>query len=365
MPKPSRRPGALLVAFALIMLAACSSTPFQPTKGIVVREQSRWIPVAWDVLPAWQGDRVQQAWPALLRSCERSSPEWSAVCSDAQRANLRNDAEVRAWFMRHLRPYRVESLRGDALGLATGYFEPLVEARDQPDATCRYPLYARPLDLASRRPYWTRRELETLPQARASVTGREIAWVCDRLDALLLQVQGSGRLRVVDTSGRSRTVRVAYAGDNGQPYQSIGRKLVDQGELPAGQASWPAIRDWIRRNPARLDELLWSNPRYVFFRREELTDPGVGPRGAQGVPLTAGRSIAVDPKSIPYGTPVWLDTSDPTTNQPLRRLVVAQDTGSAITGAVRIDYFWGSDDTAGTQAGRMRQPLRLWVLWPQ
>jgi membrane-bound lytic murein transglycosylase A len=160
-------------------------------------------------------------------------------------------------------------------------------------------------------------------------------------------------------------VRIAFAGHNGQPYASVGRWLVDRGELMPGQASWPAIRDWARRNPSRAHELLWANPRVVFFREEPLPDPAVGPRGAQGVPLTPGRSIAVDPRSVPYGTPVWIDTTEPVSSRPLRRLVLAQDTGSAITGAVRADYFFGWDAEAAEQAGRMRQPLRMWVLWPR
>jgi membrane-bound lytic murein transglycosylase A len=158
---------------------------------------------------------------------------------------------------------------------------------------------------------------------------------------------------------------VAYAGHNDQPYQSVGRWLIDQGELPAAQASWPAIRAWAKQHPNRINELLWSNPRFVFFREEALPDPQRGPVGAQGVALTPGRSIAVDPTSIPYGAPVWLDSTEPLTNTPLRRLVLAQDTGSAISGAVRADYFWGWGADTEAQAGRMKQPLRLWVLWPR
>ena len=229
----------------------------------------------------------------------------------------------------------------------------------------RVALYGPPADLASRSPYWTRQQLETLPAAQKSLQGREIAWVRDRLDALLLQVQGSGRLLFASERGGAPTiVRVAYAAHNDQPYRSVGRWLIDQGELRASEASWPAIRAWARQNPGRVDEMLRSNPRVVFFREEPLPDPGVGPKGAQGVPLSPGRSIAVDPQSVPYGTPVWLDTTEPLATRPLRRLVVAQDTGSAIVGAVRADYFWGWGDDAEAAAGRMKQPLRMWVLWP-
>jgi len=145
----------------------------------------------------------------------------------------------------------------------------------------------------------------------------------------------------------------------------VGRWLIDQGELRSDEASWPSIRDWARRYPERVNELLWSNPRVVFFREEPLPDANIGPRGGQGVALTPLRSIAVDPRSLPYGSPVWLDTSEPLTATPLRRLMLAQDTGSAITGAVRADVFWGWGERAELQAGRMKQALRMWVLWPK
>lgn len=353
-----------LALAAIAALAACSVTPRQPA-GAVLREQSAWVPAQWDELPGWKDDSVHQAWPALLRSCERPAADWTTLCARAAKQSPRNDAQARDWLMQNLQPYRVESRQGAAQGLITGYYEPSLEARRQPDGRYRVALYGVPADLATRKPYWTRRELDTVPAAQASLRGREIAYVADPLEALALHIQGSGRLRVTEPDGTVRVVRLAYAGHNGQPYQSVGRWLIDQGELPAGQASWPAIRDWARRNPRRVNELLWSNPRYVFFREEALADPALGPRGAQGVALTPGRSIAVDPKSIPYGTPAWIDTTEPLSNRPLRRLVLAQDTGSAITGAVRADYFWGWEGNAGEQAGRMKQPLRLWVLWPR
>jgi membrane-bound lytic murein transglycosylase A len=349
-------------------LAACTSAPPKPTEppsGSLTREHARWVPVAWQDLPGWTADTPRAAWPALLQSCQHSPPAWTAFCGNARQTIPRDDAELRAWLMRYLRPYRVESLDGGASGLITGYYEPQFDARRLPGGAYRVPLYAPPTDLATRRPYWTRDQLQTLPQAQASLRGYEIAYLADPLDALAIQIQGSGRLRVVEPDGRVRVIRLAYAGHNDQPYRSVGRWLIEQGELPAGGANWPAIRDWAQRNPARVDEMLSANPRYVFFREEPLPDPTLGPRGAQGVPLTPGRSIAVDPKSVPYGTPVWIDTTTPQSSSPLRRLVLAQDTGSAIVGAVRADYFWGWDGDAAEQAGRMRQPLRMWALWPR
>jgi membrane-bound lytic murein transglycosylase A len=331
----------------------------------VLHEKSRWVAVRWQDLPGWNIDAQRAAWPAFVQSCQRPSAAWRTSCEDVGRRVPRSDAEMRDWLMRSFQPYRVESLAGAPTGLITGYYEPVIEASRTRRDEFRTALYAPPPDLASRKPYWTRQQLDSHGPAQAALRGREIAWVADPLDALVLQIQGSGRLRIAAPDGTFRDVRLAYAGHNDQPYKSVGRWLIDQGELQAGKASWPAIKDWARRNPSRLNELLWANPRYVFFREEPLSDPEQGPRGAQGVPLTPGRSIAVDPKSVPYGTPVWIDTTEPLSSVPLRRLVLAQDTGSAIVGAVRADYFWGWGDAAAEQAGRMRQPLRMWVLWPR
>ena len=349
-----------------------ATAPTAPADGIeptaIERPRARWVPVPWSELPGWGSDRVAEFWPALVRGCERPAAGWEAVCAEARRASVGAslaDGAVRDWLQQRLQPHRVESLEGDPSGLATGYFEPLVMASRSPRPGFQVALHAPPPDLGARKPYWNRRELETVPTARASVRGSEIAWVPDRLDALLLQIQGSGRLTFpAEASGRASLVRVAYAAQNDHPYKSVGRWLIDQGELRPNEASWPAIRAWARRHPSRVDEMLWSNPRVIFFREEPLPDPSIGPRGAQGVPLTPGRSIAVDPLSIPYGTPVWLDTTEPLSSTPLRRLVMAQDTGSAITGAVRADYFWGWGEVAEAQAGRMKQPLRMWVLRP-
>jgi membrane-bound lytic murein transglycosylase A len=332
---------------------------------------ARWIPAAWADLPGWSADRTLDAWSALRRSCDRISPEqqrtWQRLCAEAQRTTPADDAAARAWLEQRLVPYRVMPLDTAASGegLATGYFEPLVEASRAPRGEQRVALYGPPADLATRKPWFTRSQIESQPAAQAALRGREIAYVADPLDALLLQVQGSGRLRVSESDGRVATVRVAWAGHNDQPYVSLGRWLIDQGEIKPGEASWPAIRDWARRNPQRVPQLLAANPRYVFFREEPLPDASLGPRGSQGVALTPERSIAVDVTSVPLGTPVWLDTTEPLTATPLRRLVLAQDTGSAIGGAVRADYFWGTGERAQEQAGRMKQPLRMWVLWPR
>jgi membrane-bound lytic murein transglycosylase A len=323
------------------------------------------VPVGWNELPGWADARLADWWPALRAGCARPAPAWNQLCTRALFDPPADDEAARRWLAEELQPFRVESPDGVPDGLATGYFEPLIEAARRPAGSYRVPLHAPPADLGSRHPYWTRQQLDTLPAAKAALRGRELAWVQDPLDALVLQIQGSGRLHITEPDGRTRTVRFAFAGHNDQPYRSVGGWLIEQGELQPGGASWPAIKAWAQRNPARVQTMLWANPRVVFFREEPLPDPTVGPRGAQGVPLTPGRSIAVDPQSIPYGTPVWLDTTEPLTATPLRRLVMAQDTGSAIVGAVRADYFWGWGPEAEAQAGRMKQGLRVWVLWPK
>jgi membrane-bound lytic murein transglycosylase A len=336
-----------------------------PPPGSIERLRARWVPAAYGELPGWGGDRLVDVFTALRLGCATPADGWAAVCAQARTFMPADDVAARRWLEDRMKVYRIESLDGEASGLITGYYEPLIAASRKPSATRRIALYAAPADLAQRKPWWTRQQIDTQPEAQAALKGRELAWVEDPLDALVLQIQGSGRLRVTEADGSERLVRLAYAGHNDQPYRSLGRWLIDQGELKPGEASWPAIKDWARRNPKRLNELLWQNPRMVFFREEPLPNPALGPKGAQGVPLTPGRSIAVDPQSIPYGTPVWLDSTEPLSARPLQRLVMAQDTGSAINGAVRADFFWGWGDEAEAQAGRMKQPLRAWVLWPR
>lgn len=343
---------------------SAAALPLGPT---VMRPHARWVPVGWDELPGWDADRASELWPALLRGCVRPAPGWAAVCAQARSAGAPafDDGAARAWLREHLTPFRVESLAGAADGLITGYVEAALRVSRVGRGDFRVPLYGPPADLASRKPYWTREQLDTLPAARDALRGRVLAYALDPLDALYLQIQGSGRVQIVAADGSERLARFTFAGSNNQPYSSVGSWLVGHGEMSAAQASWPAIRAWAQQNPARVNEMMWSNPRVVFFREEALPDADLGPRGAQGVALTPGRSIAVDPLSIPYGTPVWLATTEPLTRTPLRHSAMAQDTGSAITGAVRADYFWGWGVAAEAQAGRMKQALQLWVLWPK
>ena len=371
-----------------VLLVACGSAPMAPypvptdaTKSMtppsvisgmtedvsalpsLLRGNSRWVPVPWRELPGFDGDALFEAWNAWLKSCERPGPVFAPLCPEVRRLSIGGEDAQRQWLLERLQPYRVEPMQGSASGLLTAYFEPEYEARRTPGAGFDVPLYQTPMGLAMRKPWFTRQDMDTLPEAQAALRGREIVYLADPVQAVVLQIQGSGRVRVTETDGSVQLVRLAYAGHNSQPYQSIGRWLLDQGEVR--DASWPGIKAWMLQNPQRVRELLWRNPRVVFFKEERLSDfdSGFGPRGAQGVPLTPGRSIAVDPESIPYGTPVWLASEGPQLS--LQRLVLAQDTGSAIRGAVRADYFAGWGAAAGELAGRLKQPLRLWVLWPK
>ena len=334
-----------------------------PLPPPMVQPKSRWMPVRWAELPGFADDALHEAWNAWIKSCERPQPPFTALCSDVRQLSIATPDEQRAWLIARLQPYRVEAADGNAEGLLTAYYEPMMEASRLPGNGFTVPIYRVPASLGARKPWYTRQQIDTLPQVRAELQGREIAWLADPVEAMALHIQGSGRLRITEADGSQNTVRVAFAGTNDQPYKSIGTWLLQQGATR--DASWPGIRDWLTANPQRQNELLWQNPRYVFFREEALTgsDAAFGPRGAQGVALTPGRSIAVDRQSIPYGTPVWLATPGPTAS--LQRLVLAQDTGSAILGAVRADYFAGWGAEAGELAGRLKQTLRLWVLWPK
>jgi membrane-bound lytic murein transglycosylase A len=361
------------------MLSACAGPPPRPLQepssppapsvqgaipgAAIVQGKSRWQPVRWEDLPGFGEDALHEAWNAWLKSCERPPPVFAALCPQVRQLSIGSTGEQRAWMMERLQPYRVEPLQGPVEGLLTGYYEPMLDASRLPTAAQSVPLYLPPTGLGARKPWFSRQEIDTSPAARAALRGREIAYLADPIDALALQIQGSGRLRITEPDGSSHWVRLAFAGSNDQPYRSVGGWLLQQGAVR--DASWPGIKAWAAAHPQRLNDLLWSNPRFVFFREEPLSDldAASGPRGAQGVALTPGRSIAVDRDSIPYGTPVWLVSSGPMLN--LRRLVLAQDTGSAIVGGVRADYFTGWGPEAGDVAGRLKQPLRLWVLWPK
>ena len=372
------RGAALALAAALaVLLAGCAHTPKvgggtapAASPGPTLpgwsgqHPKSQWTPVDWSDLPGFDSDDTADAWNAWIRNCERPAPVFAPLCSQARRLLLATPEEQRDWMRERLQPYRVEPASvSDTSGLLTGYFEPYFEASRIQQPGFGAPLYAPPPGLAQRKPWYSRQDMALLPAARAQLAGSEIAWLADPVDALILQIQGSGRLLITETDGSQRMARLTFAATNGQPYRSPGKWLLDQGAVR--DATWPGIKTWLAANPDRVNDFLWSNPRVVFFREQDLSplDAQSGPPGAQGVALTPGRSIAVDLQSIPLGTPVWLTSSGPQIN--LARLVFAQDTGAAITGALRADYFAGWGQQAGDLAGRLKQPLKLWVLWPK
>ena len=279
----------------------------------------------WSELPGWGADNVDSAWSAFLESCHalRFRPEWSAPCASAQTVPANSAASIRAYFENTFEPYKIVKRTGPAAedtGLITGYFEPLLYGSRTPSARFVAPLYAPPPDLLiidltslypelkGKRvrgrlegnkvlPYYTRAELPTDP----TLKGHEIVWIDSAFEAMMLEVQGSGRVQLADGS----VIRLLYADQNGQPYHSIGKYLVTVGALTVEQATIPGIRAWLAAHPERIQEVLDANPSVVFFSEAPLGDPNLGPKGAQGIPLTSGRSIAVDPNWIPLGTPVF------------------------------------------------------------
>ena len=336
----------------------------------------------WTDLPGWSADPVEAAWPALLRSCQalRDDPRWQPACAAAKVLGASPArATVRAYFERYFQPWQVRNADGSAQGMVTGYYEPLIRGSLTRSARSAWPIHGVPadlitIDIADARPelkgmrlrgrldgdrvvpYFTRGEVAA---QGARFAAPVLAWADDPIALFFLQVQGSGRIALPD----GRFLRIGYADHNGHPYVSIGRWLVEQGEMSLSAASMQGIQRWAQAHPARLRELLDQNPSYVFFRI--LPASSDGPIGALGVPLSAERSIAVDPGAVPLGAPVFLATTLPNSNTPLRRLVMAQDTGGAIKGGVRADYFWGFGDAAGVQAGRMRQDGAMWALLPK
>jgi membrane-bound lytic murein transglycosylase A len=381
--------GALLIVAALV--AGCASAP-RPASGdrcpcgsavAPAPPANVFEPVSFAEMPGWSDGEQASAWPALLGSCQalRARDAWRTICAEATASPAPDDATAQRFLEARFVPWRLAATDGRTEGLVTGYYEPLLRGSRVRRAPFLFPLYAPPDDLLTidlsavnpdlrnlrlrgrvqgRRvvPYYSRAEIEA---GAAPVAGKELVWVDDAVEAFFLQIQGSGRVRL----DNGDVVRVGYADQNGHPYQSIGRYLVERGELQPGEASMQAIHAWAASHPDRLAELLDRNPSYVFFRELPVADASAGPVGALGVPLTPQRSIAVDARYVPLGAPVFLATTWPSSDLPLNRLVLAQDTGGAIRGPVRADYFWGFGAEAGALAGRMRQTGRLWILLPK
>ena len=384
-----------MLAAVAILMQGCAPGPEKAEPDRIVLR-----PVSFHDLPGWEADDQSAALQALQRSCtaleERSDDEpldiaalggrvgdWRAICTAA--AGLAGADRARKFFESHFTPYEARN-GAEAAGLFTGYFEP--ELRGATKAGGRYgvPLYGRPQDLVTvdlglfqpalagervagrvadgaLEPYATRAEIDG---GALAAQGLELVWVDDPVDAFFLHIQGSGRIAFEDGTTR----RLAYAATNGHNYFAIGRRLVDLGVLSREDATMPAIRDWLAANPKRASDVMHENASYVFFRWLEEGQATEGPVGAQGVALTAGRSLAVDRRFVPMTVPIWLECAAPDPDpakedRPIRRLMVAQDTGSAIRGPVRGDVFWGTGTEAGAVAGRMKHEGRYWLLLPR
>jgi membrane-bound lytic murein transglycosylase A len=383
-PKRNTGIAALAVLLLVSVLSACVG-PGRPGGGLGPA-------IKWERLTGWQDGRQAEAWPALLASCDKLDQlddVWRNLCLEASLIDNPDDAEARAFFETRFVPRPVLAADDEnSEGLITGYYEPLLEGSRVRTEKFRYAVYQRPDDLLvvdlgdlyedlkgkrvrgrlidKRRvvPYFSREQIEN---GENPLKGNEIAWVDDPVALFFLHIQGSGIIRLRDGS----LLAVGYHDQNGYPYYAIGRRLIQDEAIKEEDMSMQAIRDWLRNNPDQAEELLNSNPSYVFFSARPSTD--TGPIGSLGVPLMAERSIAVDRRVIKLGSPVWLDTTLPEPGPtekakkqeiPYRRLVFAQDTGGAISGSIRADLFWGRGQRAEEYAGRMRQPGSLYILQP-
>lgn len=298
-------------------------------------------------LEGWAQDDHAVALTTFRNTCmDRREPDWTSLCAVAE--NIENP---RAFFELFFRPVLI---RDGKDALFTGYFEPELDGALRPDARYRYPVYATPPE-ARGGSFVSRREIEEGGVLRGR--GLEIAWVDDPVELFFLQIQGSGRIRLPD----GRMIRVGYGGKNGHEYRSVGQEMVRRGIYQTHQVSAQVIKNWVRRNPAQGQELLWHNPSFVFFREVSEVPADRGPLGAMNRSITTMRSVAVDPAFVPLGAPVWVEKEG---QNPIRRLMIAQDTGSAIKGAQRADIFFGTGDQAGRAAGRLRDPGRMLVLLP-
>lgn len=385
------------VALKPLQVPSLDQLPETPARSLAAKYQA----VQWGALPGWKDDNLDHVWKAFVNNCKglmrpvsgslampaRATPRaWQPVCLAAQNSGLGTEsadtAAIRQFLETHLQPWRLLDEKGRvAKNTVTGYYEPLLQASKRQHGVYQWPLYAVPSDLltvdlgglypelAGKRirgkltadnrvvPYDTRGEITSNPQRQPKV----LVWAADPVEAFFLQIQGSGRA-VLDNG---KAVRLAYGDHNGHPYSSIGKWLADKGELPLAQTSMQNIKQWAKDNPHRVNEMLNVNKAMVFFNEETIVDPQLGPKGAYGIPLIAERAVAIDPTFVPLGTPVYLATSFPASQSPLRKLVFAQDTGAAIKGAARTDFYWGTGDQAGNQAGRMKQNGEMWLLWPK
>ncbi|MDE2049175.1 MAG: MltA domain-containing protein [Betaproteobacteria bacterium] len=384
-------------AWLALLLGACAAPPTappvaappppapaaapaaRPLPGVIDTEVGKLVPVAWSELVDFDTDPLDDVSKAFRFSCQYLGRQtsWAAVCGRLSRLAPNDQAGLRA-LLHELQPYRIEARDGDPVGTITGYFEPVLRGSRVLRNPYYYPLYSRPVDLiaadpkknqgvsrgrmdgAKLVPYWSRAQMLT-PEGQKSMSGREIVWVDDPMDDVLIEVQGSGRVLLPDGSA----IRLTYIDHNGWPFRPLFQWFKETGTLK--NPNMVQISQWARSHPyEQVRPMLNSNPQVVFFKWEPVKDVTVGPPGAAGVPLVPMRSIAVDPKSVPLAAPVWIDFKSPISDVQYRRLVFAHDTGGAIKGAVRADYFWGFGQQAGELAAKTRQTAgRMWVLLPR
>ena len=327
-------------------------------------------PVSWGNLPGWTEDNLDQAWQAWLQSCKvisrpKDGVNWQSVCLKASQLSNPSNSVIRNYFEKNFQVYEIRHAKstgqftaGSERGLITGYYVPIIAGSRTREGKFQFPLYGYPASWKKNKPSQLPTRSELL--SSGMLNGSELAWVEDPVEAASMQIQGSGQIRLQDGS----ILKLGFAGTNEQPFKSIAQWLISRGEMTVGQASMQGIKAWAKRNPDRVDQMLNANPRFVFFKVMPSSPNNDGVVGSIGAPLTSGRSIAVDWKAIPQGAPIYLSTTYPNSSQLLQRLVFAQDTGSAIIGGVRADYYWGTGDAAGESAGRMKQSGRMWLLLP-
>lgn len=328
------------LALALACVGAVVMSPAQADNSYKV--------LSFADLEGWAEDDHAAAFEVFLNTCgDMDDPDWRAVCKFA-----RAGPDPRGFFELLFRPVLIEDGQE---ALFTGYFEPELNGSRSPSPRFSYPVYSMPPEAALQSPWLTRRQI--LEGGALADRNLEIAWVDDPVELFFLQIQGSGRVRLQDGT----VLRVGYRGANGHPYRSIGVELVRRGVYEAHQVSAEVLKNWVRRNPDEGRELLFHNPSYVFFREVSQVPADKGPLGAMNRSVTAMRTVAVDPDIVKLGAPVWIEKAG---EAPLHRLMIAQDTGSAIKGAQRADVFFGTGDAAGREAGKLRDPGRMLVLMP-
>jgi membrane-bound lytic murein transglycosylase A len=368
------RRGAAFAALLAVVLAGCEakppaapSLPAPPPPTPTTRALDP-LEVSFDTLAGWREDHQAAALPAFRRSCAKLSTlpddaragpagsrlaarDWRPACAALNALDRADDRAARDYFERWFQPYRVSD-RGVAEGTFTGYFELALRGSHHRSARFSVPIYGVPHDATAA--HATRAEIEAGALAEKAPV---LVWVEDAIGAFFLSVQGSGRVTFED----ERVLFLGYAAANGHPYRSIGKILVARGAIPLQQVSLQTIGAWLRAHPGEAKALMDENAHYVFFRWLGSD----GPIGSEGVALTPGRSLAVDPAFISLGIPVWLDAEGVAGGPALRRLVIAQDTGAAIKGAVRGDLFWGNGPEAERAAGRMRSRGSYAILLPR